>query len=306
MRSLFASFLFASAAFSASAPVREVRSECPAISGQPICQFRNGYLFRFSASFDPVMRVYAPDGHFALNIPIRIPDAASAWAYDVGVDSDGSFVVAAGGSLDGGYVVKRHAILMFDPNGTQTAFIDTKNFWPNHLAIAEDHAIWVLGSQSEHGDYAILRQYAHDGQLIGSYLARSTFPEGLSPGGPGVPYSVMVASNRIVVVAASGETGDLRELIELNASGNVTGRMRLDGPSSQFALTTNGHLYQHRNSDRNGMVLLDVATRSSKSLGLPTRYGYLIGGDGGNLVWMTTGSDGGTDLAWFDPSTSSQ
>jgi hypothetical protein len=36
MKTILAAALFVSAVFAASAPVREVQSECPALSGQPV------------------------------------------------------------------------------------------------------------------------------------------------------------------------------------------------------------------------------------------------------------------------------
>ena len=136
MKVLIAIVLLVSLAYAEGAPLRQVQSECPVISDQPVCQFRNGYLFRFSFSFDPIMRVYGRDGRFAFNAPIRIPNAVSTWVWDVAVDSDGSFVAAAVGALaENVSNPKLHGLAMLDANGMQTAFIDTKQFEPGHVAI---------------------------------------------------------------------------------------------------------------------------------------------------------------------------
>jgi hypothetical protein len=85
----------------------------------------------------------------------------------------------------------------------------------------------------------ILRKYTRDGNLLGSYLPRSTFPHpGLEPGSGGDPTSLMAAGDRIVVIAYSGETGSSREVIELNSDGSVLGRMHLNRPDfHNFALS---------------------------------------------------------------------
>jgi hypothetical protein len=41
--------LFASCTFAASAPIREVVSECPESAGVPICQIRNGWSLKFDS-----------------------------------------------------------------------------------------------------------------------------------------------------------------------------------------------------------------------------------------------------------------
>jgi hypothetical protein len=306
MKTLIAAALFASAAF-ADGPVREVQSECPALAGQMVCQFRNGYMFQFDRTVDSVIRVYAPDGRFTLNLPIRLPGADVAWAYDVAVDSDGSFVVGAmGGDGDILHVTQR-GVVMLDSSGIQTAVIDTKNFWPNRVAIAEDHSIWVLGAEEgprNKQDYMILRKYSRAGELVGSYLPRSTFPAGLEPGAVSAPATLMTAGNRIAVVAFSGNIGNLLELIQLDVDGNVLGRMRADhlpGPMT-FALTTDGHLYgrSHGGDAKSTLVLFDVGAGTSKNVDAPQKVGWLMGADQENLVYRVPGADGTTKAGWFN------
>jgi hypothetical protein len=306
MRTLLSAALFASAAFAAGGPVREVQSECPALAGQEICRFRNGYIFQLDHRFKGVIGVYAPDGRFKLNLPVRLPGADVAWANDVAVDPDGGFVVGAvGGDGDVRHVTQR-GVVMLDSNGIQTGVIDTKNFSPNHVAIAEDHSIWVLGAQYGPGnkpDYMTLRKYTRDGELAGSYLPRSSFPAGLEPGGEGAPVTVMAAGNRIAVVAFSGNVGNLLELIELDGDGNVLGRMRADhlsGPMT-FALTTDGHLYgrSHGGDSRSTLALFDVAAGTSKNVDAPEKVGWLMGADQEALVYRIRSEEGTTKAGWF-------
>jgi hypothetical protein len=85
-----------SAVFAVSCALGAGVSECPESGGQPICQYRNGYLLKFDRMVDRVIRVCGPDGRFRLNLPINLPGAAVSWAYDVAIDSDGSFVAGQG------------------------------------------------------------------------------------------------------------------------------------------------------------------------------------------------------------------
>jgi hypothetical protein len=304
MKTLIAAALFAGAAFAASAPVREVQSECPDLPGREICWFRNGYIFQLEHFVKGVIGVYAPDGRFRLNLPVRLPGADVAWANDVAVDSDGSFVVGAMGDGNVGPVTQR-GLVMLDSHGIQTGVIDTKNFWPNHVAIAEGHSIWVLGSESKsrnRPDYMILRKYNRTGELVGSYLPRSTFPAGLEPGEASPAVTLMAAGNRIAIVAFSGTSGDLLELIQLDEDGNVLGRMRADhltGPIG-FALTTDGHLYARSGGGlAKSILLFDVVAGTSKNLDPPRNVDWLMGGDQENLVFHIPGGSGQTKAGWF-------
>jgi hypothetical protein len=307
MKILLSAAVFAGAVFAASAPVREVQSECPAIANQAVCQFRNGYMFEFDTIVNRVIRVYAPDGHFTLNLPIQLPGANVTRPNDVAVDSDGTFVAGAVGGDGDIRHVTQSGVAMFDANGIQTALIDTKNFSPNHVAIAADHSIWVMGSQlrgpgEPQQDYMILRKYTRDGKLAGSYLPRSTFAAGLEPGGASVPATLMAAGNRIGVVAFSGKVGNLLELIELDTDGNVLGRMRSDNQNGMnYALTTDGHFFGSRQERANSILLLfDVAAGTLTNLDVPQTYGWLMGADGENLVYRIRGEEGRTKAGWFN------
>jgi len=311
MKMLLAVALFAGVVFAASAPVREVQSQCPALANQPVCHFRNGYMFQFDTVVNRVIRVYAPDGHFTVNLPIQLPGASLTWPTDVAVDSDGTFVAGAFGGDGDIRHVTQFGLAMFDSNGIQTAAIDTQNFSPNHVAIAEDHSIWMLGAPGgprRKEDYMVLRKYTRAGALVGSYLPRSTFPAGLEPGSGSVPAAVMVAGNRIAVVAFSGNAGNLLELIQLDGDGNVLGRMRADHLNGMsFALTGDGHLYgRSKGGAARSILLFDVAAGTSKTLDAPQATGWLMGADGENLVYRIPGEEGLTESGWFNQPAASQ
>ena len=278
----------------ASPAMSQVVTECPEAGGTPICEYRNGYMLKFSQNFDRVVGVFGPDGRFRLNLPIQMPDSPVTWANDVAVDSDGSFVAGASAG-DGGlrHGVAKSGLVMFDANGWQNAFIDTGKFWPNHVAIAPDHAIWVLGSQpyaKNAPDYMVVRKYSRAGELLGSYLPRSSFPAGLEPGGwSGGPSMIMAAGEHVALVAYSGMVGTKRELITLDQSGKVLGRMRSDNEHEHFyALTSDGGLY----SGGNGVLWkFDVVKGQKIAMEVPEKKYSLVGADGTNLVFQTHTKD---------------
>src|SRR6185312_1476085 len=246
------------AALPAATPIRELQTECPVISNQAICQFRGGRMFKFDTEVNRIMRVSAFDGQFNFAAPVRLPDAAVAWTYDVAVDPDGGFAVAAlAGSGDIRDITKA-GIVLLDAQGIQTGSIDTGNFRPTHIAIAEDRSIWALGYQPRAivGDYNIVRKYSPGGVLLGSYLPRSSFPRGVDPAGAFASGRVLAAGGRIAVVALSGMKGTEREVIELDSNGALLGRMRIDGDRSrEFALTEDGNLYGWYRSPAAGATL---------------------------------------------------
>jgi hypothetical protein len=264
MRLLITAILFAGVACADDIPSREMQSECPAISNQPVCEFRNGWLFRLGA----IMQVYRQDGRFAFNVKARISDAA--------VDTDGSLIVAQ----------PDRGIAMFDRAGRQTAFIDTKYFSPERIAVAPDHSIWVLGR----GDDMILRKYSREGTLLGSWLPRS------DPGGSAT--SLIASGTRIAAIV------DSREIIELDLSGKVLGRMHLDRADFlNFALTSDGNLYTWDQTlmPYGGLILLDPVTGTSTKLESPGHQYLMIGADGNNLVYRepSDGAGNGVKVAWF-------
>ncbi len=270
----------------------EVVSECPEAGGQPICQYRDGYMLRFDTVLDQVVRVWAPDGHFLFNFQIAIPDMTDTWAWDVAVDSDGTFVIGAGGSKSDIRHVNDAGLAMFDHNGIQTGFVDTKKFRPSHVSIAPDHSIWVLGEQTPSKnapDYMVARKYSRDGELLGSFLPRSTFPAGLDPGAGGSG-KIMAKGSKVAIVAMSGMNSSLRELIELDDGGNVLGRMRSDKqPVLFYALTSDGGFYGGANTF---LMRFDVAHGVTKTVQAQAREYCLIGADGLNLVYRTRTRDG--------------
>src|SRR5581483_12405031 len=108
---------------------------------------------------------YAPDGVFAMEKTVSLPGAARPSVMDVDFDSDGKIAVSASGLGASGF---RAGIVVLDPAGHETRFIDTGRYLPAHLAFAPDHSIWTLGWERDavdpvrpdKQDYRIVRQFS--------------------------------------------------------------------------------------------------------------------------------------------------
>ena len=124
----------------------------------------NGFL----AVFDPNgISVYNGDGSFRYSVG-RSPNDSIV---NVTLDTDGTLAATQSSG----------PILLVDPTGTPARLIETPGFIASSAAFAPDHTIWVTGvsrpeSRNDTSDYQLLRHYAKTGDLLGSYLPRSSFP----------------------------------------------------------------------------------------------------------------------------------
>jgi hypothetical protein len=95
------------------------------------------------------------------------------------VDVGGSAAVAiADGQQQSG------RISLLDPRGKQVRFIEMENYVPIGVCFAPDHSIWVIGGPAELDgpkNYEILRHYSAEGEELGRYLPKSSFPEAGKP-----------------------------------------------------------------------------------------------------------------------------
>jgi hypothetical protein len=169
-RSIFLLFSFGATAIAQTAPIKTVNSECPIIGGQPFPFFRGGYCFINDRAS---LRAYAPNGAFAFVLAPRLPDGDTAEVRDVAVDSGAGFVMAVWSQTVKGLV-------LFSQSGIQTDFIPTSGFKPAHVAVSEDHSIWVAGGVAgiKSSDHMIVHKYSNTGHELGSYLPFSSFPAG--------------------------------------------------------------------------------------------------------------------------------
>jgi hypothetical protein len=286
-------------AWPANAPVQE--ASAPAIVGSVMPGFYNGYLF--SAEPRHVLTLFAPDGHELFSLPFPGRGNGRVGIESVAVDSDGTLAVAWQDLPNAGIDIR-------DLSGTLLRSIDTGRFVPAHLSFGQDHSLWALGFQRDAAkpayrdkqDYPIVRKYSLDGKEMGAYLSKSLFANGLAPGmNEWQKRRITVTADRVGVEAVSGNIGNQREWVELDVSGNLTGRWKLD-PSDHFAgvtFTSDDQAYVHRynrDTKTEQVFRLNRATSAWDLVNAPNAQ--LYGADGDKLVFAQW-PDGVMHLSWF-------
>ncbi|HTS47883.1 MAG TPA: hypothetical protein VMH05_08060 [Bryobacteraceae bacterium] len=301
---------------------------CPH-GGCPSPLFDKGYLIQLkdyrggypSDGYD----LWAPDGTLLHHVDILAPDGTAGHVQDVAIDTDGVAIVPISyGGWGGPGHVKGGGLVVVDPAGKQVRFISTDRWLPAHACFGPDHSIWASGTQYEplrdgddfdhhsRGDYLIVRKYSLNGQLLGAFLPRSSFPPGLPPADYG---KLRAASDRIGVLTHPGKVGKYPEWVELGLDGNLIGRWKL-GPDSvsdpdthratyqlnELAFTADGRLFALPSdyvSHKRQIMIFDRATSSwkpSDAVGIPPVQSELVGADGDNLAFERR--NGSVEVIW--------
>jgi hypothetical protein len=287
--------LFAVVSLSAraqSGPVREVSS--PAlIAHAPIPAFYNGYLYTLGPDGEHTsMTLFAPDGHVVATLASSNTNAS---VRSIAIDSDGTLAVAWAALTSRGIDIR-------DPYGSLLRTIDTGRYQAEHLSFGGEHSLWAMGWERDAdkpampaADYAILRKYSIEGKQTSEYLKRSLFKLGLEPGiGDWQQRRITVTDDRVGVEVFSGTIGTQKEWVELDLSGNVTGRWTLD-PAPRFpgvVLTGDNQAYVERfdqAAKRYQLFRLNRAQSSWEQVEAPNAMlsanVMLYGSDGRELVF---------------------
>lgn len=272
-------------------PVRTVTSVAQRVGNQPVPGFQNGYLYFFDRA---TIRAYSPEGS-VLTTVVQIPDAENVRATGLAVDTDGASAIAVAygtSTLAGG-------IAFYNRYGQPDGFVGTGSYVPESLAFALDHSLWTFGTQQGRGDYMMVHHFSGDREDAGQFLARSSFPKGLEPGmGHWQTRNIVVAQDRVGLFAFSGSFGSLNEWVELDFSGSLIRRVRLDqGEFTTMAFTTDGHLYRKRDYKSN-LQVLSASSSEWQEAGMAT-LGSLLGADGNSLVFAS-GEKGPITMQWFN------
>jgi hypothetical protein len=286
--------------FSQPQPVRTVTSQAQRVGNQPIPGFQNGYLYWFDGA---TVRVYGPDGWPVLATVMQIPNAEHLRAEGLAVSSDGAFAV--------GFSSRKTALMggitFYDKNGQPDGFVATGSYVPANLCFADDQSLWAFGTQQPgSGDYMMVRHFSADRKDAGQFLTRSLFPKGLEPGmSHWQTRGIWVGKDRIGLLAFSGSDGSLNEWVELDLSGKLLRRVRLDEPEfTPMAFTADGRLY--RKADHaSALQMLNATTSEWQDAGVAT-LGSLLGADGNSLVFSPTHGIGPITMQWFRQPTESE
>ena len=241
------------------------------------------------------MRAYSPEGFPVLTTVVQIPDAENVWANGLAVDADGAFAigVAYGTSASAG------GIVFYDKYGQPDGFVATGSYLPESLCFAGDHSLWTFGAQRGGGDYMMVHRFTAGRKDAGQFLARSLFPRGLNPGmGSWQIRSIMVAQDRVGLFAFSGLNGSLNEWVELDLSGKLIRRVRLDQREFMpMAFTADGHLYR-KPDHKSALQVLSQTSPDWQDLGMAS-LGWLLGADGNSLVFSPP-AVGPVTMQWFN------
>jgi hypothetical protein len=258
--------------------------------------FDKGYL----AVYEPAhtIALYGPDGSLAYRATAQVPRGRWTNVVNAAPDDDGSLAIAVEYRSE---KLQAGGVAVFDPMGTQAAFIDTGADWlPTQLCFGPDRSIWAMGwrgldaPKTSSADYFVLRHYARDGRLLGSFLPRSSFEQ--DPVGPIVGgWQLRSANGRIgglfyiTSVFPQGTERRTNEWIEIDLLGNVVRRVDLPQKAIQ-AFSSDGSIYAR--GYRGGYTVLNPVLNSWRTV---SGAGNLLGADGSSLVFLIPGTN---TLVW--------
>jgi hypothetical protein len=220
--------------------------------------------------------VYRSDGQLRYKVPLSVTRGTR----NVANDKDGTLATAIDRAGEGGHVA------VFDPSGSLVRMIEIPDLEPSSVVFAPDHSMWVTVvrrpvSAEAAADYGLLRHYSPEGELLGSFLPRSSFDS------VDEPIQVVTAlpdvhwANDRIAVYLKARTNHKSYWVEASPSGKELGRWAVPRDIVPRGLTSSGRAYAQ------GMGQLYVLDRS-RSAWVPmagATLGTLIGIDGGRLVF---------------------
>lgn len=259
--------------------------------------YDNGYLIVTYNAGDSAITVYGPDGLRLFDTLVRVPETDSLNLGNSAADTDGTIAVTVAYTTAGGHV---GGIALLDRSGRQTRLIKTDRYMPEQLGFDANHNLWAVGWQRDverhdmpdKRDYLIFRKFSPEGEQVGAFVSRSSFPEGLEPGYvAGGQKSLRVVDNRVGALLMSGKIGNLAEWLELDLEGKLLGRWRMDDLHvANLAFTPDGNLYAHTPCSKSHTVqltLFDRTTASWRTLPGDLKAGcIMMGADGGDIVFL--------------------
>lgn len=294
--------------------------------------FDKGYFFQMKSHTGTPPNGYAlwdPLGNPVYQIDIIAPDGTPGrLRQDAAIDTDGTAILPI---WYGGYGGKGHikgaGVVVVNSSGKQIQFIDTGRFVPAHVCFAQDHSIWVAGTQYaplragddidhlQRGDFQMVRKYSRDGKLIGEFLSRSLFPAGLVPVETGW---MAAATDRIGVLTHPGMVSNQPEWVELDLEGKLIGRWKV-GPQfvvdpitnkqvyslGRLAFTSDARLFAQpydAECKKYKVLIFDRATSSwqpSDAAGSQSANSNLVGADGNNLAFQRRNDS--VNIVWVTP-----
>jgi YD repeat-containing protein len=295
-------------ALAADLTSREVTFPGAYTGNEPLPAFDKSYLLFIKHPCR--VAVHAPDGRLLFDRTLQIPGASTCSSGSAAVDTDGVVAVTAGYLGPNRYA---GGIVLLDPAGNQTRFIDTQRYMPSQICFDRNHAIWTIGWQrdaelndhADKNDYPIVHKYSRDGKQMGAYIPRNQWSRKGEPGTSGVGlWHIAAANDRIGALIYESHADHRPELIEWDLEGNLIARTPLPRPPMDGgrAYTASARLYARlydSEAKQHYLALLDKDTgKWSRVEGDVS--GLLLGADGDDLVYKAPYS-GSVRLLWFHP-----
>jgi hypothetical protein len=256
--------------------------------------YDRGYLIVTYSPGDSAFTVYGPDGARIFDGRVKLPHSESLQLGNSAADTDGTIAMTIAYATPQGY---SGAVALFNRIGDQTKIIETGPYMPTALAFDPNHDLWAAGWQRDSQDYFVFRKFSRGGQDAGAFVRRSEFPAGLEPGHvPLGEKGLLVANGRVGALLESGNAGDLREWVELDLTGKLLGRWRMDHLFGvNLAFTADGRIYGNTPVEKGKPVHLTVFDRVTATWKIVPDDIHadwlLLGPEGDQVVVWDTGSD---------------
>ena len=249
--------------------------------------FDHGYLVVYD--WDHRVDVFAADGALMYSAAANVPGSAWSSIENCAVDADGTMAMAVRPASEP-RIPHGGGIALFDRTGAQIRFISTGGYLPSQVAFGPDHSIWTIGwlgdsNASLTADYSTLRNYARDGNEVGEFLPRASFPYGkdLIGGEPLILpklglWELRVANERVEVVLHRAHLW-----VQTDLNGREMGRWDTQPDGPPWAITQDGKAWRLAGRrlqvfDRSAGVWHEVAFDAPD--------GRLLGAEGNRLVFL--------------------
>ena len=196
------------------------------------------------------LTVYHPTGRLLFQKSLQGPREMPCSILDAAVDASGNIAASISYGIAVGYA---SGIIMMDPAGQQTGFIDTGRYVPAHIGFDKHQTLWSIGWQrdeirneiADREDYFLVRRYSKAGAQDGAFIPRSTWKTTGDPAGGSIGFWHMAfASDRIgAIVYKSWQR--VPEWIEWDLYGNLLSRTPMDSAdySGGRAYTSSAQLF---------------------------------------------------------------
>jgi hypothetical protein len=212
---------------------------------QPVARYQAGSLFARDSSLVNLWVERVSGDRRSIQIPISFPDISGLASSDVVVSFDGTIGASAAGTDRQGSSFA--GIGLWRPDGSLIRVIRTTPFIARQISFTADGSVWAMGRETavdglgdESPVHDVLRRYAPDGEIKGSYLPRAS----LSTGWPHPSTYGLLVTSKERVGYVSEKAGKWAVLAD---DGAILGQGAISAPAGfriyVAAITDSGRLF---------------------------------------------------------------